>query len=950
MKHLFCLLGLSGNTTFFSFLLLIAQGAALRSSAQSPAGLPVRQVKLSHFVLQSSAIIRAQGDSLSSVQYRSPDYWFPVTVPSTVLTGLVANKVYPDPYTGMNNMLIPDASDSFNLQYHLDKYSHLPNDPNPWKKPYWYRTEFSVPAADKGQHFELIFKGINYRAEVWLNGQLIADSSRMAGMFAEYYLDVSKAIHPGDANALAVKIYPLDYPGLPAEPQLEALGDFYENGGPTGDIGKNVTMLSSVGWDWIPEVRDRNIGIWQPVYLRTTGQVVISRPQIITELPSLPDTGLARISLNIHITDNSPLARQGRLKITISPDNFSGPAISFSKDLSLKGSESRDIHLSADETKELLIHHPKLWWPNGYGDPSLYRIRLQYISGDRISDDTSFLFGIRTVSTRTATVNGWLRRDFYVNGKRVHLDGGAWVPDMMLNRDYRRYDYELRLCRNANVNMVRIWGGGLGETDDFYELADKYGLLVWQDFWITGDTNGGFKGSADWPLQTSVFVDNVISTIYRIRNHPSLLVWTGGNEGHAREELYNAMRDNVAMLDGTRPFIPCSSGFSKAPKEWKGSWPDNKPAGVYSGGPYSWQDDAQYYNLVDHGKDWLFKDETGLPSQPPYNTLAKIIPNLVPDSTLPYPLNNTWGYHDACTGNGKYDTYYKAMVDRYGAPRGMKEFSDKMQLLNAGGYRGIFEAAGHKLNETGGVMLWKLNAAFPSVVWQVFDWYLEPNAGYYFMQRACEQVHIQLNLDDSSVAVINRTYRARPGLSFEAEVVGMNGASLYHQNGSVSMDTTDTKAVMSLAAILRRTQGISFVLLSLKDNTGRRISHNVYWMEPHHDFTTLKQMPAARMQVKVLGSLTTGNDRAWTLRFSNVSGQLAFFLNPQLIKRGEEVLPSFWSDNYFSVPAGGSVTVTVSCPEEILAGMDALQKKGTSPGSLRLKLEGWNVEEQWTQL
>ncbi|HMH21071.1 MAG TPA: glycoside hydrolase family 2 TIM barrel-domain containing protein [Puia sp.] len=955
------------------------------SSAQTSPDHPrsgVRQIKLSRFELQSSAVITSPGDSLSSPQYRSANYWYPVTVPSTVLTGLVANKVYPDPYTGMNNMLIPDASDTFNQQYQLGKYSHLPNEPNPWKKPYWYRTLFPVPASDKGQHFELIFKGINYRAEVWLNGRLIADSSRMVGMFAEYALDVSKAIKPGEPNALAVKIYPLDYPGLPADPQLEALGDFYENGGPTGDIGKNVTMLSSVGWDWIPEVRDRNMGIWQPVYLRTTGQVVISRPQIITGLPSLPDTGLAKISLNIHLTNNSPLARQGKLWVTISPENFSGPAIRFSKDLSLKGSDSRTISLSADDTRELLIHQPKLWWPNGYGDPNLYRIRLEFAEGGdptrdggtasgksrggRISDDSSFLFGIRTVSTRTATVDGWLRRDFYVNGKRVHLDGGAWVPDMMLNRDYRRYDYELRLCRNANVNMVRIWGGGLGETDDFYELADRYGLLVWQDFWITGDTNGGFKGSSDWPLQTSVFIDNVISTIYRIRNHPSLLVWTGGNEGHAREELYNAMRDNVASLDGTRPFIPCSSGFSKAPKEWKGSWPDNKPAGVYSGGPYSWQDDAQYYNLVDHGKDWLFKDETGLPSQPPYNTLAKIIPNLAPDSSLPYPLNNTWGYHDACTGNGKYDTYYKAMADRYGAPSGMKEFSDKMQLINAGGYRGIFEAAGHRLNETGGVMLWKLNAAFPSVVWQVFDWYLEPNAGYYFMQRACEPVHIQLNLDDSSVAVINRTYHARPGLSYEAGLVAMDGRSLYKQRGMVSMDTTDTKEVTPLADILRKTEGISFVLLSLKDKTGKQISHNVYWMSPHHDFTKLKQMPAARIQVKVLRSEKIKNDREWTLQFSNVSGQLAFFLNPQLIVGGEEVLPSFWSDNYFSVPAGGTVTVKVSCPEEILKTMAASQggggpaiwTGGSTPdggsvrgaGMPRLKLEGWNLAAQWTQL
>ena len=910
----------------------------LSAQSSTPPALPVRQVKLTHFAMLSSAVVKAGGDSLSSIDYTPANYWFPVTVPSTVLTGLVANKVYPDPYIGMNNMLIPDASDTFNRDYHLEQYSYLPGQPNPWKKPYWYRTTFPVPAADKGRHFQLIFKGINYRAEVWVNGRLIADSAKMVGMFEEFDLDVSAAIHAGEENALAVKIYPLDVPGEPATPQLKALEDFYENGGPTGDIGKNVTMLSSVGWDWIPAVRDRNMGIWQPVYLRTTGQVVISHPRIVTELPALPDASVARLSLDLQLSNNSPTSRRGVLQVTITPENFTGEAIRFSRSVPVEASGSKVVHFSSSEVSELLMHHPHLWWPNGYGQPNLYRIRLQYRDGG-ISDDTSFVFGVRTVSTTATTVNGWVRRDFFVNGRRVHLVGGAWVPDMMLNRDYQRYDYELRLCRNANVNLVRIWGGGLGETDDFYELADRYGLLVWQDFWITGDTNGGFKGSADWPLQSSVFIDNVISTIYRIRNHPSLLVWTGGNEGHARGELYKAMRDKVASLDGTRPFIPCSSGFSRAPKEWKGSWPDDRPAGVYSGGPYSWQDDATYYRLVDAGKDWVFKDETGIPSQPPYNTLSKIIPNLVPDNNLPYPLNDTWGYHDACTGNGKYDTYYKAMIDRFGAPVSMRDFSDKMQLLNAGGYRSIFEAAGHKLNETGGVMLWKLNAAFPSVVWQVYDWYLEPNAGYYFMQRACEPVHIQLNLDDSAVALVNRTYVRRPGLHYETEVVGMTGASLFRQEGRASLDTTDVREVLSLKQVLAATRGVSFVLLRLKDAQGAVISHNVYWMSPGHDFADLHAMPSATVGTAVLKTEHRSGYVYWTLRFTNNSSRLAFFLNPQVVVQGEEVLPSYWSDNYFSIPAGQSITVKVSCPSAVL--------DGRVP---QLRLEGWNIRSTTLRL
>ena len=916
-------------------LLLIA-GLTTSLYAQE---LPVRQVRLSHFLLQSAAVVTADGRTLSTPGMQSDDYWFPVTVPCTVLTGLVKNNIYPDPYNGMNNMLIPDASDSFNHQYHLEQYSHLPNEPNPWKKPYWYRTHFAVPSADAGRRFQLVFKGINYRAEVWINGQRIADSSQMVGMFAEYSFNVSKEILAGADNALAVKIYPLDYPGLPAHPQLDALGDFYDNGGPTGDIGKNVTMLSSVGWDWIPEVRDRNMGIWQPVYLRTTGHAIITHPQVITELPNLPDTSLAKISMHLTLSADAQAAGKGLLKVSIIPENFEGASTGFTYPVNIKISDSNQVSLTADKIPELNIKQPALWWPNGYGKPNLYRVRIQYLRGNDISDDTSFLVGIRTVSSVAQEVKGWERRDFFVNGKKVHLVGGAWVPDMMLNRDSLRLDYELHLCRNANVNLVRIWGGGLGETDDFYELADRYGMMVWQDFWITGDTHGGFKGSADWPLEGHVFVDNVISTIYRIRNHASLLVWTGGNEGHARQSLYEAMRNNVAGLDGTRPFIPCSSGFSKTPKGWKESWPDDKPSGVYSSGPYSWVNENRYFNLVDSGRDWLFKDETGIPSQPPFNSLAKIIPNLVPDKNLPYPLNNTWGYHDACSGNGHYEVYYKAMVSRFGAPTGLKDFSSKMQLLNASGYRAIFEAAGHKLDETGGVMLWKLNAAFPSVIWQIYDWYLEPNAGYYFLQNACEPVHIQLNADDSTVMLVNRTFQPVNDISYSISVYDIDGKTIFQKSGKASAQGGHVQSIASLRQWLASHTGISFVSLQLTIGEST-VSRNVYWFSPGNDFTGLPKMPEAALTTTVIRAEKAGADTRWTIRIKNASDKFAFFINPQIWNEKEELMPSFWTANYFSLAGGADITVTVSCPNALLPISPLLKISGlNSPlGTLALSV------------
>jgi len=900
----------------------------------------IKQIRLTDFDLQSSSLIKENGETISLPGYHSGVYWFPVKVPTTVLRGLVTNHIYPDPYLGLNNMLIPDASDQFNKEYNLEQYSYLPNEPNPWKKPYWYRTTFKVPAGDRGKHFQLLFKGINYRAAVWLNGKQIADSTQLVGMFAEHSLDVSAQIDPGAENALAVKIYPLDYPGYPAKEQLQALGPFFENGGPTGDIGKNVTMLCSVGWDWIPPVRDRNIGIWQPVYLRTTGAVTIGRPKLVTELPKLPDTSLAKLSLKLSLSNVGNTVQNGKLTVTISPENFKGTAIQFSKAAEVNANTVSQLDLNTDQVNQLLIHQPHLWWPNNYGRPYLYRIRLQYSAAGVIHDDTSFVFGIRTVGSKATMVNGFLRREFFVNGKRVHLNGGAWVPDMLVNRDSARYDDELHLCKNANVNLVRIWGGGVTPPDAFWNAADRYGLMVWSDFWVTGDTQGEFKGSPDWPLEGNVFIKNVLSTIYRIRNHPSLLVWTGGNEGHAREELYNAMRDNVIGLDGTRPFIPSSSGFAKLPQGWKGSYPDNQTSGVYSGGPYAWKDPQFYYHLADAGRDWVFKDETGIPSQPPFTTLSRVITNLVWDTKLPFPLNNSWGYHDAATGAARYDDYINEMVKRYGQPATMENYSDKMQLMNYTGYQGIFEAAGHKLNETGGVMLWKLNAALPSVVWQIYDWYLEPNAGYYAMQNACEPLHIQLNLDDSAAAVINRIHHPTGKLVANVALYNLNSKLIQKQRaGNITIDSAGTKEVIPLKDALKGIKEPVLVVLELNNTAGKIISRNSYWLSPGNDFTALNSLSDTKLRTRLLKTEKSGSESKWTIEIRNTSDKVAFFVRPQLIKENDEVMPSYWSASYFTLVPGEHVDLSVSAPNAKLG--------STNPD---IKVSAWNAKPQTLKL
>ncbi len=500
----------------------------------------------------------------------------------------------------------------------------------------------------------------------------------------------------------------------------------------------------------------------------------------------------------------------------------------------------------------------------------------------------------------------------------------------------------MHLCRNANVNLVRIWGGGVTPPDAFWSAADKYGLMVWSDFWVTGDTQGEFKGSPDWPLESSVFVKNVVSTIYRIRNHPSLLVWTGGNEGHARKELYDAMRDNIIALDGTRPFIPSSSGFAKLPAGWKGSYPDDMPSGVYSGGPYAWRDPKVYYKLADAGRDWVFKDETGIPSQPPYTTLARTVQNLVWDTKLPFPLNNTWGYHDAATGAARYDNYYLEMVKRYDTAASMVNFSDKMQLMNYVGYQGIFEAAGHKLNETGGVMLWKLNSALPSVVWQIYDWYLEPNAGYYAMQNACEPVHIQFNQDDSTAAVINRRHHGTGNLIAEVSIYNSKSQLLKSLKADeIKLDSAGTKEVIPLKETLADIKGMVFVVLNLKNTAGKVISHNAYWLSSNNDFRALNKMAGTKLETKVLSSEKSKSENKWTLQITNNSDKVAFFVRPQLMRNGDEVMPSYWTNNYFTLAPHEHVTVSVTAPlaklekgtPTVLVGGMERRKENDHPGS-----------------
>ncbi len=887
-----------------------------------------------HWHLQSSFLAKEDGATLSSDRF-TPRDWTPVQVPTTVLTALVKAKVYPDPYVGMNNMKIPDAWEPFNQTYGLSGYSHLPGHRNPWQDPYWFWTRFDTPEGiAPGQTVWLNLGAINYRADVWLNGHAVAKAENLVGMFADWRLPITPYLHLDKPNTLAIKIHPPDDPADPGPPQLDAFGTFGVNGGPTGDIGKNVTMQCAVGWDWLPAIRDRNMGLWQAVSLETTGPVEIRPPHVITTLS--PQNTNATLTLKVDLTNLTASIKRGMCRVQITPPDAKGNALHVERAVILDPHQSQTVQFDAHTHPALALKNASLWWPNGYGAQPLYGCQITFDIQGVTSDKTTCRFGVRTVSSRVTMVDGWARRDFFVNGHRILLQGGAWVPDMMLNRTAEKCRHELRLFKEANLNIVRIWGGGVTPRDTFFKTCDELGLLVWHDFWITGDCQGTWgKGSKDYPYDAEVFLRHAKRVVEKYRHHPSVLVWTAGNEGYPRAEIYRPLRNQiVARLDGSRPFIP-SSGFKEPPGQWGLSWPDNEPAGTYSGGPYCWVDPCEYYHLVDAGQAWLFKNEVGIPSVPTLESLQKFIPNLAPKEGVPFPLNPTWGYHDACEGNGKYSLYDQALRERYGEPENVADYVNKAQLLNAENYRAMFEAVNHASDRTAGVILWKANPAWPSVIWQLYDWYLCPNAGYYYTKKACEPIHVQLNLDDHSISATNQTRRTRTVI-FEGEVYSSQMKSVWTAREKISLAPGTALDIGQIKIPVAHRDQMNFVTLRLLDEDRRSMSDNFYWIGKDNDFTALANLKTVTLEARARRTESDTTEETVQVRIANPSKTLGFFVHLSLCEapHGQEILPSFWTDNYINLLPGQTKEVSVT-----------LAKRPTHK-PIYLKVEGHNVTSE----
>jgi hypothetical protein len=849
--------------------LAVFAAAAASFTAEARGGPPAAMpgpVEVGGWQLSDAARITEPGDSLSQASY-VPTGWHRATVPGTVLTSLVDDGVYPEPLYGENNRpdRIPDS---------LCRTS------------YWYRAQVAVPADYAGRQVWLNFEGINYVAEVWVNGQRVGE---VKGAFSRGTFNVTPVLAAGRDATIAVHVFPQPNPGYTHEKTVYS--GTGSNGGNSALDGP--TFLCSIGWDWIPGIRDRDTGIWQKVTLSSTGPVAIRDPYVVSDLP-LPRTDSADLTLEATVRNVTAEPQSGFLVGRCG-------GISFREPVSLRPNEARLVRLSPAGTPQLHVLNPRLWWPNGYGAQELYTLSLRFETDSGVSDSADVTFGIRKI---TYHVPGSENLTLSVNGVPVMAKGGDWGMDEAMKRIPRsRLEAQIRMHQLANYTMIRNWvGQSTGE--DFYELCDKYGILLWDEFFQPNPFDGPD------PEDTGLYMANVREKILRFRQHPSIALWCARNEGFAPPVIDKAIQEQMGELDPTRLYQPSSTSGR----------------GVNSGGPYFYRPPRQYYVFKE-----AFKTEVGSVSVPTLEAVRAMMPQRDWES-----INDDWAEHDLCRGAQDGLRYPAVLASRFGELVNLPDFVRKAQLANFEAFRAMYEGRNAKLfHPCTGVLTWMSNPAQPSFVWQLYSYDLEPNSSLFASRLACEPVHIQMNEDDWHVMVVNNLPTPLKGARATILVVNLDGT--VNSRGEASL-TAAPCAATDIGAVAWK-PGLSpvhFVRLELRDSQNRLVSENFYWRSlPEHpdDFQDLNRLKEVTLDASVARH-DAGGLCLLELTLANPTKGVALMAHVQLrgARSGQRILPVYYTGNYVSLLPGESRSVGIEASQADLKGDDPL-----------VVVDGWNT-------
>lgn len=812
--------------------------------------------------LQDSAKVAAEPTSVSAADY-DVHTWYPATVPGTVLTTLVNNHVYPEPLYGLNNQLIPDT---------LCRTS------------YWYRKTFTIPKSFAGRHIWLNFAGINHTASVWVNGK---DIGKIEGAFIRGNFDITSAILPG-ANAVAVHIVgPPHHSGGYSHPSNPVLQTLANNYGPNGGNleGDTPTFFCAEGWDWIPTIRDRDMGIWQAVTLSASGPVIIRDPYVTNSAVTSASES-TDLTLQMTLQNVTDKAQTGTLRGAIA-----GHA--FSQTVTIPANDSTTVTLTAETTPALRLAHPQLWWPNGYGAQKLYAMPLTFTVANEQSDAQTVDFGVRTITYGIMDKNSALRMS--VNGVPIMMRGGNWGMDEALKRSpLPRLEAQIKLHREAGFTMIRNWCGQTTQ-EDFFALCDKYGILVWNDLWLDDTVN--------YPLNAAIFLANEQDTMMRFRQHPSIALWCERNEFPVGPPFEKDILRTAAEVDPQRWFQPCSSS----------------QYGV-GDGDYGIEPLTHYFEPF---KD-SFHTETGAPSIPSIEGLHAMMPEA--DWAT---FNDDWTQHDLCQFN-----YAPTLTARYGPIADTPDFVRKAHLADYETYRAMFEGRNSRLLAPNtGVLFWMSNPAQPSLVWQVYDYSLEPNAAYFGAKHACAMVHAQMG-PDGAVQVINNGPEDLSNLTVTASVYNLDGTHAFDKTiplFAAASAATDAFMLDWPASL----SPVHFVKLTLNDAAQKPLDSCFYWhtTNPGDDCSALQTLPTAALSVTARRKDDAGTTRL-TVTLSNPTKTVALMTHLQLQhgRAGTRLLPVYYSDNFVSLLPGESRDITAEFATAALHGDEP-----------RIAVDGWNV-------
>jgi hypothetical protein len=785
--------------------------------------------------------------------------WYDATVPGTVLTTLVQQGVYPDPTHGLNNLLISDELA---------------------RKSWWYRVQFPTPKNWDGRNVHLTFNGVNYHAEAWLNGKPIG---KITGAFIRGSYDVAPLLKPGGTNVLAVRVWPQPHNGAAHEESPRA------GMGPNGADGvlDGPTFICTEGWDWIPTVRDRCTGLWQDVVLHPTGPVALGDSKVVTALPKLPDLSVAEVTVQAELRNLTAQPQETILRGAIAGATFEIP-------VTLQPQETKTITANPKQFPQLAIKQPKLWWPNGYGEPTLHDFTLGALdAAGKESDRATQRVGLRVITTTNAP-----QLVVSVNGRRVFCKGGNWgLDDMLKQVSKAKLEPYIRLERDANLTMIRNWCGQ-STAEAFFQLCDEYGMLVYNDFWLSTTDH-------DLPaIDADLFLANAADTVKRSRNHASIALWSGRNEGMPPTWINQRLADLLQELDGTRIYVPSSWNFP-----------------VSGGGPYHYSELKTYFETAPKKP---FNTELGAYSVPTADAMRAGL-----DPAQLWPVGDSWMYHDS---HSQSADYRKAIARNFGESTDFDSFIRRAQMMNYDIHRAMFEAWNARLwQPCSGLLLWMSHPSWLSTVWQIYSHDYDTHASYFGSKKACEPIHIQWNLTDDNVVVVNNLFEPLDQAAVTVKIVGLDGREL--EKRVVKLDAAPSAATVATKIdwTVALNSSVQFLKLELRDKSGKLLSENFYWhSEKLEQLQALNSLPPVNLDARLRQS-----GSALEVELHNRSSVPALMAHLVLRDQatGERILPVYYADNYISLLPGESRVVRIESPTVATA-------------KLRVDVDGWNVAKQ----